>query len=81
MPPADALNVPPVKGGPVFQQRFFIGDMQTYHLVEITPTTNAGEVIKMIEEQGALEGWVGSGGWMVWEIAQDFGMGEFLDFP
>ncbi|KAJ7600886.1 hypothetical protein C8J56DRAFT_1074504 [Mycena floridula] len=43
-------------------------------MVEVEPTTNAGDVIKMIEDQGGLKGWVGTGGWMVWEIAQDFGM-------
>ena len=46
-------------------------------MVEIGPSTNAGDVIEMVEAQGSLKGWVGSGGWMVWEIAQDFGMGTY----
>jgi len=46
-------------------------------MVEITPSTNAGEVVQMVESQAALEKLgAGSGGWMVWEVAQDFGMGE-----
>jgi hypothetical protein len=46
-------------------------------MVEITPSTNAGEVVQMVESQAALEKLgAGSGGWMLWEVAQDFGMGE-----
>ncbi|KAF7302446.1 PH domain-containing protein [Mycena chlorophos] len=54
--------------------RVFIGDMQRFNMVDIGPTTNAKEVLTMVEEQGSLKGWVGVGGWMVWEVAQDFGM-------
>ncbi|KAG5646519.1 hypothetical protein DXG03_003286 [Asterophora parasitica] len=75
LPPVDALPTSPQSTrGPVIQQRIFIGDMQRFNMVEIGPSTNAGDVIEMVEAQGSLKGWVGSGGWMVWEIAQDFGM-------
>ena len=62
----------------VTQQRIFVGDMQRFNMVEITATTNAGNVIEMIEAQGSLAGPVGNGGWMLWEVAQDFGMGTYL---
>lgn len=62
----------------VTQQRIFVGNMQRFNMVEITATTNAGNVIEMIEAQGSLAGRVGDGGWMLWEVAQDFGMGTYL---
>lgn len=62
----------------VTQQRIFVGDMQRFNMVEITATTNAGNVIEMIEAQGSLAGSIGNGGWMLWEVAQDFGMGTYL---
>ncbi|KAJ2921602.1 hypothetical protein H1R20_g15493, partial [Candolleomyces eurysporus] len=60
--------------GQVVQQRVFVGDMQRFNMVEITNSTTAGDVIDMIDAQGSLKGLVGSGGWMVYEVAQDFGM-------
>ncbi|KAJ7195504.1 hypothetical protein GGX14DRAFT_474953 [Mycena pura] len=54
--------------------RVFIGDMQRFNMVDIGPTTSAKHILTMVEEQGSLKGWVGTGGWMVWEVAQDFGM-------
>lgn len=74
MPPLPANVETDAKKGIVSQQRIFIGDRQRFNMVEITPSTNAGDVINMIEAQGSLKGWVGSGGWMVWEVATDFGM-------
>lgn len=59
----------------VTQQRIFVGDVQRFNMVEVGPSTNAGNVLDMVEAQGTLKGWVGSGGWMLWEVAQDFGMG------
>ncbi|KAF7348411.1 PH domain-containing protein [Mycena sanguinolenta] len=50
--------------------RFF----QRFNMVDIGPSTSAKQVLAMVEEQGSLKGWVGTGGWMVWEVAQDFGM-------
>jgi hypothetical protein len=59
------------------QQRIFIGDMQSFQMVEISASTSAGDVLRIIEEQGALNQYGGVGpGWMLWEMAQDFGMGE-----
>ena len=58
------------------QQRIFIGDMQSFHMVEIGASTSAGDVLRIVEAQGAL-GPQGAGtAWMLWEMAQDFGMGE-----
>lgn len=68
-----------VRKAPVTQQRIFIGDMQRFNMVEIGPTTTAGEVIELIDAQGSLTGWPGTGGWMVFEVAQDFGMGMLYD--
>ncbi|KAF5389246.1 hypothetical protein D9757_003424 [Collybiopsis confluens] len=58
----------------LIQQRVFIGDRQRFVVIEISPSTSAGDVIHMVESQGALKEWRGSGGWMLFEIAQDFGM-------
>jgi len=58
---------------PVVQQRVFIGDMQRFNTVELTPATNAGDVIKLMAGQGILDR---SGSWMLFELAQDYGMGE-----
>ncbi|KAG5636494.1 hypothetical protein H0H81_007828 [Sphagnurus paluster] len=74
LPVSDRPTSPMNARGPVIQQRVFIGDMQRFNMVEIGPSTNAGDVIDMVEAQGSLKGWVGTGGWMVWEVAQDFGM-------
>lgn len=58
------------------QMRIFIGDFQRFNMVEVGPETTARDVLVMIEKQGEIRR--ESGGWMVWEICQDFGMGEFL---
>ncbi|KAF9483548.1 hypothetical protein BDN70DRAFT_904143 [Pholiota conissans] len=52
----------------------FVGNLQQFHMVEISPDTTAGDVVALMESQGALVGWAGTGGWMVFEVAQDFGM-------
>ncbi|KAJ6508468.1 hypothetical protein C8R45DRAFT_1069190 [Mycena sanguinolenta] len=54
--------------------RVFIGDLQRFNVIDIGPSTSAKQVLAMVEEQGSLKGWVGTGGWMVWEVAQDLGM-------
>ncbi|KAG8214636.1 hypothetical protein J3R82DRAFT_9714 [Butyriboletus roseoflavus] len=64
-PPQHASRVP------VVQQRIFIGDMQRFNMVEITPATNAGDVIDTVASQGMLDR---SGSWMLFEMAQDYGM-------
>ncbi|SJL07662.1 uncharacterized protein ARMOST_11012 [Armillaria ostoyae] len=73
-PRATGSTPVPVVKGVVSQQRIFIGDRQSYNMVEIGASTNAGDVVDMVEAQGSLKGWVGTGGWMLWEVAQDFGM-------
>ncbi|KAJ6621787.1 hypothetical protein B0H10DRAFT_1789294 [Mycena sp. CBHHK59/15] len=79
-PAVEGLSSPPQQSRHVASKsqgtltRVFIGDMQRFNMVDIGPATNAKLVLTMVEEQGSLKGWVGSGGWMVWEIAQDFGM-------
>ncbi|KAK7028113.1 hypothetical protein VNI00_014928 [Paramarasmius palmivorus] len=77
----DGLEVPPVEYMPALpanlkttQQRIFIGDKQRFVMVEMTQQTNAGEVIDILERRGELKDWRGSGGWMLWEVAQDFGI-------
>ncbi|KIK47509.1 hypothetical protein CY34DRAFT_799228 [Suillus luteus UH-Slu-Lm8-n1] len=55
----------------VTQQRVFIGDMQRFNTVEITPNTNAGDVIALIASQGSLDH---TAVWMLFELANDFGM-------
>jgi hypothetical protein len=57
----------------VTQQRVFIGDMQRFNTVEITPNTNAGDVIALIASQGSLDH---TAVWMLFELANDFGMGR-----
>ncbi|KAI0058260.1 hypothetical protein BV25DRAFT_1810990 [Artomyces pyxidatus] len=57
-----------------WQQRVFIEDMQRYNMLEIDPTTTARDVIRMLERQKQLEERKGAGGWMLFEVAHDFGM-------
>ena len=71
--PIDAL-------GPTTKQRIFIHTIQHPHLVDIGPMTSAGDLIASCEADGTLNNWAGLGGWMVWEIAQDFGMGKQKSF-
>lgn len=56
------------------QTRIFVGDRQRFHTVEVGPTTRASDVIDAVAAEGVLDQWVGSGGWMLFEVAQDFGM-------
>ncbi|KAF8797392.1 hypothetical protein BYT27DRAFT_7265762 [Phlegmacium glaucopus] len=43
-------------------------------MVYIGASTTAGDVIEMFEADGSSVGFVGSGGWMVFEVVQDFSM-------
>ncbi|KIJ17820.1 hypothetical protein PAXINDRAFT_9761 [Paxillus involutus ATCC 200175] len=79
-PPVPPLPTPEVRSGlpqqpmlraAVVQQRIFVGDMQRFNMVEITPATNAGDVIDLVASQGMLDR---SGSWMLFELAQDYGM-------
>lgn len=68
------------KSNALVQQRIFVGNLQQFHMVEIGPTTTARDVVAMMDAQGVLTGWAGSGGWMVFEVAQDFGMGMYSEY-
>ena len=57
------------------QQRIFIGDMQRFNVVEIDNNTSAENVVTMIRSQVSLGTVVGQGDWMLYEVAQDFGLG------
>ncbi|KAF7309705.1 hypothetical protein MIND_00342200 [Mycena indigotica] len=54
--------------------RIFVGDAQHFTLVDIGPSTTASDALSMVEEQGSLKGWVGTGDWIMFEVAQSFGM-------
>ncbi|KAF5317557.1 hypothetical protein D9619_013160 [Psilocybe cf. subviscida] len=62
------------KSNALVQQRVFVGNLQQFRMVEIGPSTSARDVVALMDGEGALSGWAGSGGWMVFEVAQDFGM-------
>ncbi|KAJ3789210.1 hypothetical protein GGU10DRAFT_72343 [Lentinula aff. detonsa] len=72
--PADVIARQNHAKATLTQQRIFIGDRQRFVVVEISHSTTAGDVVRMVEAQGALKEWRGTGGWMLFEIAQDFGM-------
>ncbi|KAI0304454.1 hypothetical protein B0F90DRAFT_1809275 [Multifurca ochricompacta] len=57
-----------------WQQRVFIVDLQRFNTLLMTPATTAKEVIDVLEAQGQLANWAGMGGWMLFEVSQDFGM-------
>jgi hypothetical protein len=61
------------------QQRVFVGDLQRFSIVEIGQSTKARDVIAMIDEKGELPREAKAGGWMLFELSNDFGMGESLD--
>jgi hypothetical protein len=58
-----------------WQQRVFIMDLQRFNTIMMSPTTTAKDVIDTLETQGQLANWAGVGGWMLFEVSQDFGMG------
>ena len=62
------------------QQRIFIGDMQRFNVVEIDNNTSAENVVTMIRNQVSLNSGVGQGDWMLFEVAQDFGLGGCFFF-
>lgn len=63
----------PITKVSVTQQRIFIGDMQRFNMVEITDNSTAGDVLSLVASQGSLDH---TAGWMLFELANDFGMGE-----
>ncbi|KAL1743078.1 hypothetical protein HDZ31DRAFT_83668 [Schizophyllum fasciatum] len=66
--------VPAALAGVTEQTRIFVGDRQRFHTVEVGPATRASDVIDVVAAEGVLDQWVGTGGWMLFEVAQDFGM-------
>lgn len=70
------------KSGEAWQQQVFLGDMQRSTVVEIGITTSAQDVIDAIGSRGEMDSCDppgnGGKGWMLFELAQDFGMGMFL---
>lgn len=80
VPPLPTLDSTPpqhMSKVPVVQQRIFIGNMQRFNIVEITPATNAGDVVDTVASQGMLDR---SESWMLFEMAQDYGMGRRFPF-
>ena len=69
------------KSGETWQQKVFLGDMQRSTVVEVSATTTAQEVVDAIASRGELGPFDpnnGGKGWMLFELAQDFGMGTFF---
>ena len=68
------------KSGETWQQKVFLGDMQRSTVVEVCATTSAQDVIDAIESRGEMgphdPNSNGGKGWMLFELAQDFGMGR-----
>ena len=65
-------------GGGSSKDRVFIHSLQHPHVVDIRTDTSAGDLIGSLETEGVLAGWAGLGGWVIWEVAQDFGMRELF---
>ena len=67
------------KSGEAWQQKVFLGDMQRSTVVEVGVTTSAQDIIDVIESRGEIDTHGdGAKGWMLFELAQDFGMGMFF---
>lgn len=58
----------------------FIGDLQSYNVVEIDDLTTAGDLIEMLQGRGSLKEWIGKGEWMIWEMVHDLGVGTWFSF-
>ena len=65
-----------------WQQKVFLSDMQRFTLVEVASATTAQDIIDAVESRGELGPYdsnnVGGKGWMLFELALDFGMGMRL---
>lgn len=70
------------KSGETWQQKVYLGDMQRSTVVEVGATTSAQGIIDAIESRGETGPSDphnnGGKGWMLFELAQDFGMGVFF---
>lgn len=69
------------KSGETWQQKVYLGDIQRFTIVEVGPATSAQDVIDAMESRGEMGPYDphnnGGKGWMLFELAQDFGMGMF----
>ena len=67
------------KSGEAWQQKVFVGDTQRSTLVDVGATTTAKDIIDAIDSRGEIGPYDpsnnGGKGWMLFELAQDFGMG------
>ena len=64
--------------GPTTQMRIFVGNLQRFNMVEIGAHTMAKDVLEIVRSHGDVhDDERTSGGWMVFELCQDFGMGEY----
>ncbi|KAI9512382.1 hypothetical protein F5148DRAFT_973587 [Russula earlei] len=73
-PPLPTQVVPKETKQVSWQQRVFIVDLQRFNTLMMNPTTTAKDAIDALETQGQLANWAGVGGWMLFEVFQDFGM-------
>lgn len=69
--------------GHVSQHRVFIESMQRFNTVGIQTHTSAYDIIVRIANQGELGGDASNvpKDWMLWEVAQDFGLGMTPKLP
>lgn len=59
-----------------WQQRIFIVSLQRYCQVELNSGSTAKDILEILLNQRELDG--SAAGWMVWELSQDFGMGQSI---
>lgn len=76
IPTYDSLTKP--KSGEAWQQKIFLGDLKRTALVDVGPSTTAQDIVDAVESRGELGQYDpsngGGKGWMLFELAQDFGM-------
>ena len=80
VPPVPALSrsiSPPPRGAvperSLIQLRVYLNDMQRFNVVEAGLDTNAKEVMALVAQRGEERP---SSSWMLYEVCNDFGMGE-----
>lgn len=68
---------------PLYQQRIFIRDKQSFKMMDIHASTRAIDVVDSIAQDGSLyeprQG--SSGGWALFELNAEFGMGKYSAYP
>jgi hypothetical protein len=73
------------KSGETWQQKVYLGDMQRSTVVEVGAATSAQDVIDTMEGRCEIGPYDprdnGGKGWMLFELALDFGMGAFFPYP